>query len=152
MASALKAKVALIEKEKMGGECLYRGCVPSKALIKASGLASDYRRWSDFGLTGELKVNFSEVMNRVHRAIARIAPHDSPERYGSLGVDCKAGKASLISPWEVKVGEEILKCQTYCFGAGAKACIPDIPGLKQVDYLTSDTFWALEELPKRLLF
>ena len=109
IAAAVNAKVALVEKHKMGGDCLNFGCVPSKAIIKSSKVVSYMKRAEEFGLkTVDYKFEFSEVMDRVHRVISKVAPHDSVERYTSLGVDCKQGEAKILSPYKVQVGDEIL--------------------------------------------
>ena len=95
IAAAVKAKVALIEKGKMGGDCLNYGCVPSKAIIKSARFIQDIKRHKDFGIkNANFDFNFSDVMDRVHEKIAKIAPHDSVERFTGLGVECFQGEAS----------------------------------------------------------
>ncbi|MGF1766318.1 dihydrolipoyl dehydrogenase [Enterovibrio makurazakiensis] len=150
--AAVKAKVTLIEKHKMGGDCLNTGCVPSKALIRAGHSVHEIKRASEFGVTvGEPSVNFKEVMGRVHQVIADIEPHDSVDRYTKLGVECIQGEAKILSPWEVEVNGERLTTKNIVIATGARPLVPGIPGLADVSYLTSDNVWELEELPKKLL-
>ncbi len=156
IAAATKAKVALIEKHKMGGDCLNTGCVPSKALIRSAKLLSHIARSREFGIReASAKVDFAEVMERVSRVIRQVEPHDSVERYEALGVDCIAGTAKIISPWTVEVdtagGRKTLTTKSIAIAAGARPFVPPIPGLDQVGYLTSDTVWNLRELPPRLI-
>lgn len=152
IASAVKAKVALIEKHKMGGDCLNTGCVPSKALIKSAKILSYFKRAEEFGLEKpEIKLNFSKVMDRVHRVIKEIEPHDSVERYTDLGVDCIQGSAKILSPYEVEVGGRVLTTKNIVVATGARPLVPPIPGLNEVPFLTSDNVWQLRELPERLI-
>ena len=150
--SAVKAKVALIEKHKMGGDCLNTGCVPSKALIRTARLLAEARDSQRYGIrTMETEVDFGEVMARVHEAIGKIEPHDSPERYRGMGVDVIQGTAKLVSPWEVEVDGKRLSARSIVLATGAEPLVPELPGLEQTAYLTSDTLWDLQELPERLV-
>ncbi len=157
IAAAVKAKVALIERHKLGGDCLNTGCVPSKALIRSAKLMSHIRRAKEFGLAdAHAQVDFAAVMERVQRIITAIEPHDSVERYQGLGVDCVAGDAKIISPFVVEVtdangAKRTLTTRNIVIAAGAKPFVPPIPGLDQVGYLTSDTLWSLRVLPRRLV-
>ncbi|MEE4109829.1 MAG: FAD-dependent oxidoreductase [Halieaceae bacterium] len=152
IAATLKARVTLIERHKMGGDCLNTGCVPSKALLRSAHVAREMRRAPEFGLAPvEVAVRFPEVMERVQAKIAAIEPHDSVERFTSLGVDCVAGDARIVSPWEVEVNGERITTRTIVIASGARARVPDLPGLEELDYLTSDTLWEIRELPQRLL-
>ena len=152
IAAIVKAEVTLIEREKMGGDCLNTGCVPSKALIRAAHAMSEITRASEFGLTVDKpKVDFEKVMSRVHNVIAKIEPHDSIERYTEVGVNCVTGSAKILSPWEVEVNGETITTRNIVIATGARPLVPGIPGLDQVNYLTSDTIWGLKEQPKRLL-
>lgn len=152
IAAAVKAKVALIEKHRMGGDCLNTGCVPSKALIRSAKVAHDLRRAADFGLTGaSVEVDFAKVMDRVKGVIAQVAPHDSVERYRGLGVDCIEGAAQIVSPYEVEVNGRRLTTKSIIVATGARPMVPPIPGLERIAYLTSDTVWELRRLPRRLL-
>ncbi|MDD1780906.1 dihydrolipoyl dehydrogenase [Enterovibrio sp. ZSDZ35] len=150
--AAVKAKVTLIEKHKMGGDCLNTGCVPSKALIRAGHAVHEIKRSNEFGVSvGEPSVDFAKVMGRVHKVIADIEPHDSVERYTKLGVECIQGEAKILSPWEVEVNGERLTTRNLVIATGARPLVPGIPGLQEVSYLTSDNVWELTEQPKKLL-
>ena len=150
--AAVQAKVALIEKHRMGGDCLNTGCVPSKALIRSARLLAEARDAGRFGLEGaELKFDFATVMARVHEVIAKIEPHDSIERYTQLGVEVIEGSARLVSPWEVEVDGRRLSARSIVIATGARPLVPRLPGLEAVEYLTSDTLWELRELPRRFV-
>ncbi|KIH75908.1 dihydrolipoamide dehydrogenase [Geoalkalibacter ferrihydriticus] len=152
IAAAVKAKVALIEKDKMGGDCLNTGCVPSKALIRSAKMLAYGRRAAEFGLQkSQTHFDFAEVMERVQRVVKKVEPHDSVERYTELGVECIKGEARITSPYTVQVGERTLTTRNIIVATGAEPFVPPIPGLDQVDYLTSDNLWQLRELPKRLV-
>ncbi|MGE4345232.1 MAG: FAD-dependent oxidoreductase [Geoalkalibacter sp.] len=152
IAAAVKAKVALVEKDKMGGDCLNTGCIPSKALIRTAKMLSYGRRAREFGLQKtETEFDFGQVMERVQAVIKKVEPHDSVERYTELGVECIKGEARLTSPYTVQVGERTLTSRSIVVATGAEPFVPPIPGLDQVDYLTSDTLWKLRELPQRLV-
>ncbi|MDX2028554.1 MAG: FAD-dependent oxidoreductase [Alphaproteobacteria bacterium] len=152
IAAALKAKVALIEKHKMGGDCLNTGCVPSKALLRSAKMLSYARRAEEFGFNkATVDFDFAKVMERIQGVIAAIAPHDSIERYTQLGVDCIEGAAKIVAPRRVEVNGKTLTARSIIVSTGARPMIPPIPGLDQIDYLTSDTVWNLRERPRRLL-
>ena len=152
IASHAKAKVVLIEKQRMGGDCLNTGCVPSKTLLRAASVAHLVSRAGEFGIrAGNPQVHFSAVMARVKQAIATIEPHDSVERFEALGVECIAGEARLLSPWSVQVADQVITARSIVLATGARPHIPHINGLDTVPYFTSDTIWNLTTLPKRLL-
>ncbi len=157
IASAVKAKVTLIEKHKMGGDCLNTGCVPSKALIRTAKLLNHIKRAKEFGIAkADAQWDFRDVMERVSGIVDAIEPHDSVARYSALGVDCVAGSAKILTPWEVEITDAQGKKQTMTtknivIATGARPFVPPIPGLAQVKPLTSDNVWALRELPKRLV-
>jgi pyruvate/2-oxoglutarate dehydrogenase complex dihydrolipoamide dehydrogenase (E3) component/uncharacterized membrane protein YdjX (TVP38/TMEM64 family) len=152
IAANVKAKVYLIEKHRMGGDCLNTGCVPSKALIKSAKVAQYIGQSAKYGIALQsAQVNFEKVMARVHAAIKRIEPHDSIERYSKLGVNCIEGEARIIDPWRVSVGERIITTKNIIVATGARPRVPDIPGLSNVPHFTSDTLWQMQKLPKRLL-
>ncbi len=152
IASAVKAKVALIEKHRMGGDCLNTGCVPSKALVRTTRIISYIRRHQEFGLkSASAEFDFAEVMERVQSVIKKIESHDSIERYTSLGVDCFTGAARILSPHEVEVNGKTLSTKNIIIATGARPTIPPVPGLNRVDYLTTNNIWDLRELPKRLV-
>jgi len=152
IAAALKAKVALIERHKMGGDCLNTGCVPSKALIRSAKVIHQAKKAKDYGLrTMEVEYDFAEVMERVQDVIKKIEPHDSVERYTKLGVDCIEGEAKIVSPYEIKVDGKIITTRNIVVTTGARPFVPPIPGVDQIDYYTSDTIWNIRELPKHLV-
>ncbi len=157
IAATVKAKVTLIEKHKLGGDCLNTGCVPSKALIRSAKLLSHIRRAPEFGIrSAEAEFDFAEVMERVQKVIKTVEPHDSVERYTGLGVEVIEGTAKMVSPWEVDVAHnngkrERLSARSIVIAAGARPFVPPIPGIEDVGYLTSDNVWELRELPKRLV-
>lgn len=152
IAAAVKAKVALIEKHKMGGDCLNSGCVPSKALIRSSRFAAEQRRASELGFNpSQACADFAAVMERVARVIKEVEPHDSVARYEGLGVECIEGEARLVSPWEVEVNGQRLASRHIVLATGARPLVPTLPGLEQVPWLTSDTLWQLRTAPRQLL-
>ena len=152
IAAAVKAKVTLIEKHQMGGDCLNTGCVPSKALIRTAKLLSHIKRASEFGVkSAHAEFDFADIMERVQRVIRTVAPHDSAERYGKLGVECIIGNAKITSPWTVTVDGNTLTTRNVVIAAGARPYVPAIPGIEEVGYLTSDTVWNLRKLPRRLV-
>ena len=157
IAAAVRAKVTLIEGHKMGGDCLNYGCVPSKALIRSAKAMKQLRNAHRLGIRDVLgEVDFAGVMRRVHEVIGAIEPHDSVERYTLLGVEVLKGHARITSPWTVEIRQadgsvQTLTTRSIVIAAGARPFVPPIPGLKEADFLTSDTIWGLTELPKRLV-
>ncbi|MDY7115033.1 FAD-dependent oxidoreductase [Halomonas sp. SSL-5] len=156
IAAAVGARVTLVERERLGGDCLNTGCVPSKALIRAARSLREIRQAARYGVrVGEPSVDFAAVMGHVHGAIARIEPHDSAERYEGLGVDVVAGDARLTSPWQVRVatpeGERTLTTRHVIIASGARPRVPELPGIESAKVLTSDNLWQLEALPERLV-
>jgi pyruvate/2-oxoglutarate dehydrogenase complex dihydrolipoamide dehydrogenase (E3) component/uncharacterized membrane protein YdjX (TVP38/TMEM64 family) len=156
IASATKARVALIEQHAMGGDCLNTGCVPSKALIRSAKLLSHIARAKEMGIAeASATFEYADVMERVARVVKTVEPHDSAERYIGLGVDVIKGRARIVSPWIVDVrtasGPKRLTTRNIVIAAGARPFVPPIPGLEEVGYLTSDTVWSLRQRPGRLL-
>jgi dihydrolipoamide dehydrogenase len=152
IAAAAKARVTLIERAEMGGDCLNTGCVPSKALIRSSRVLSYMQRAKEFGLRAESpSADFAAVMQRVKNVISKIEPHDSVERYTELGVDCIKGEARITSPWTVDVNGETIRTRSIVIATGGRPAIPPIPGLAELDFRTSDDIWELPDLPARLL-
>jgi pyruvate/2-oxoglutarate dehydrogenase complex dihydrolipoamide dehydrogenase (E3) component/uncharacterized membrane protein YdjX (TVP38/TMEM64 family) len=157
IAAAVKAKVTLVESHKMGGDCLNYGCVPSKALIKTATLMKQIRHSTDYGIAkAEAQIDFAQVMERIAGVVRAVEPHDSVERYTSLGVDVVIGKAKITSPWHVEITKEdgtkqTLATRAIVIATGAAPFVPPLPGLDDVGYLTSDTLWGLREQPKRLV-
>ena len=159
--AAVKAKVTLVEAHKMGGDCLNYGCVPSKALIKSAKVAHQMRHAGRYGLSDVVPTfSFKAVMQRVRQVIEAIAPHDSLERYTALGVEVLQGHGKLVNPWTVEVAlndgrVQRLTARSIVIAAGARPIVPDLPGLQEVGYLTSDTMWdalaQLDEIPRRIV-
>ena len=150
--AATKGKVALIEKHKMGGDCLNTGCVPSKALIRSAKFMADVKKSQSLGFKkANVEFDFADVMERVQRVIQTVEPHDSIERYTKLGVECHTGEAKIKSPYEVEVNGKVLTTRNIVIGTGARPAIPPIEGLDEVDFLTSDTVWNIRKKPEKLL-
>ena len=150
IAATVRAKVTLIEAKEMGGDCLNTGCVPSKTLIAAARTAHEIR---SAGI--EHVTPFADVIERIHSAIAAIAPNDSPERYRGLGVDVRQGYARLVDPWTVEIdGGERLTARSIVVAAGGEPAVPDLPGLAESGFLTSDSMWdalrARDRAPERI--
>ncbi len=148
--AGLGAKVALVEKHLMGGDCLNYGCVPSKALIRAARAAADARNAGAFGVrTGDVTVDFPAVMERMRRLRAHISPNDSAARFKKLGVDVFIGAGKFTGPDTVQVGDQTLRFKKAVIATGARASAPPIPGLNGISYLTNETLFSLTDLPKR---
>ncbi len=151
IASAVKAKVLLIEKNKMGGDCLNTGCVPSKALIKAAKISENCKKSAGFGINiSEYSIDFKKVMEHVKTSIFKIEPHDSVDRYTNLGVDCIKGEARIVSPWEVEVNDRLLTTKNIVIATGAAPSIPAITGLIKDNVFTSESIWNLDYKPDSL--
>jgi pyruvate/2-oxoglutarate dehydrogenase complex dihydrolipoamide dehydrogenase (E3) component len=157
IAAVLRAKVTLVEKDRMGGDCLNTGCVPSKALIRSGKFLSHVARAREFGCrSAGADFSFADVMERVQRVVREVAPHDSVARYTALGVEVIEGEAKIVTPWEIEVtrhngARERLTTRSIVIAAGARPLVPPIPGIDEVGYLTSDTVWDLRQLPRRLV-
>jgi len=151
-AAGLGAKVALVERELMGGDCLNVGCVPSKALISAARVARTIRYADDFGVRvpSGTTVDFPGVMERLRRLRAAISPNDSAQRFRELGIDVFLGQGTFTSSNTVQVGDRKLEFKRAVIATGARAQAPPIPGLDQVEYLTNESIFSLTELPRRL--
>lgn len=152
IAAAVKARVTLIEKHKMGGDCLNTGCVPSKALIKSARFLHDVKRSASFGIKkASVEFDFADVMERVQDVIKKIEPHDSVERFTGLGVDCITGEGEIIDPWTVKVNGQTITARNIIIATGARPFVPPIEGLNDVKWYSSDNIWDLREQPKRMI-
>ena len=152
IAATVKAEVTLIEKDKMGGDCLNTGCVPSKALIRSAKLAADMGRGPDLGFRAmAADFDFADIMERVQRVISTIEPHDSVERYQSLGVHVEIGEGRIVSPFEVQVNGRRITTRNIIVATGASPFVPPIEGLDQIHYLTSENLWELRTRPGRLV-
>lgn len=161
IAAAVKAKVTLIESNKMGGDCLNYGCVPSKALIRSAKLAHQIRHAERYGLaSSELQFSFKAIMTRVLGVISDVSPHDSVERYAGLGVDVQIGRARILDPWTVEISRsngstERLTTRALVIATGARPVVPRLPGIEASGCLTSDTMWdalaKLDQAPERVI-
>jgi dihydrolipoamide dehydrogenase len=157
IAAAVKAKVTLVERHKLGGDCLNTGCVPSKALIKTAKLLSQMKHSQDYGVkSAKAEFDFAEAMERVQRVVKAIEPHDSVERYTGLGVEVLKGTAKITTPWSVEVeladgGKQTLTTKNIVIATGARPFIPPIPGLRESNPLHSDNVWEIRKQPKRLV-
>ena len=152
IAATVKAKVALIEKHKMGGDCLNTGCVPSKAFIRSAKMLHYANRAKEWGFdSAQVDYDFANVMERIQNVIKKIEPHDSVERYSELGVNVYEGEAKILDPYHVQVNGEVLSTKNIVVATGARPLVPPIPGVQDVQPLTSDTLWNIRELPKRLV-
>ena len=152
IAAAVKAKVTLIEKHKMGGDCLNFGCVPSKALIRSAKFMSHVARSREFGIeAAHAEFDFAEVMERIQQVIAKIEPHDSVERYTGLGVDVVQGEARITSPWSVEVNGETIRARNIVVATGGRPLVPPIDGIDAVGYYTSDNLWEMREKPRNMV-
>ncbi len=156
IAAATRARVVLIEAERMGGDCLNTGCVPSKALIRSGRFVAQLKRGDEFGVRNvQGECDFAAVMARVAATVRAIEPHDSVARYTGLGVDCVSGRARFVSPWQLEIstpaGPRTVTARDIVIATGGRPFIPPLPGLAEAGFLTSDTVWALRALPRRLL-
>jgi len=150
--ASMGARVALIEKELMGGDCLNSGCVPSKSFLRSAHIADDIKKSGEFGISASLKnVDITAVMRRVNGVVEAIAPHDSVERFTSLGVDVIKGRGVLADNHTVKVNDRIIKGKYIVIAAGSGPSVPPIPGLKDVPYFTNKNIFEIKRLPKKLI-
>lgn len=152
-AAGLGAKVALIEKHRLGGDCLIYGCVPSKALLKSARVAATVRDAAEFGIevpTGT-RVDFDAVLNRMCQLRASIAPHDSAERFRGLGVDVFLGAGRFAGRDTIDVAGQTLRFRRALIATGGRAAVPDIPGLADVGFVTNETVFSLTSLPRRFV-
>src|SRR5438874_4938349 len=151
-AAGLGAKVALVERDLLGGDCLNVGCVPSKTLLRAARAVTEIRRARQFGVSvPEPAVDFAAVMERVRRVRAELSPADSAERFRSLGVDVFLGEGKFVNEDTVEVSGARLRFGRCLIATGARAAVPDVPGLKESRWFTNETVFTLTELPRRLL-
>jgi pyruvate/2-oxoglutarate dehydrogenase complex dihydrolipoamide dehydrogenase (E3) component/uncharacterized membrane protein YdjX (TVP38/TMEM64 family) len=152
IAATVRAKVTLVEKRRMGGDCLYTGCVPSKALIRSARLLHEIRNAKKYGIRhAAADYDFADVMERVQRVVRAIEPHDSAGRYTRMGVECLEGEARITSPWTVSIDGRVLTTRSIIIAAGARPFVPPIPGIDQLRVLTSENVWELRQLPRRLV-
>lgn len=152
-AAGIGAKVALIERHMLGGDCLNVGCVPSKAIIRSAKVVGEMRRASEFGIhlpKDAIQVDFAGIMERMRRIRSEISHHDSAQRFADLGVDVYLGDGSFIDEHHIFVDGQKLEFSKAVIATGARASAPPIPGLADIDYLTNENLWELTELPQRL--
>lgn len=152
-AAGLGARVALVEKHLLGGDCLNFGCVPSKALIRCGRAAYETSTADRFGcdVSSEAKIDFSAVMKRMRQLRARISHHDSAERFARLGVDVYLGRASFAGRDTLTVGGQQIRFRRAVIATGSRPAVPDVEGLAEIGYLTNETVFSLKELPRRLV-
>lgn len=151
-AAQLGAKAALVEKTKLGGDCLNYGCVPSKGLIRSARLAAQARVMPEFGIeVGDVRVDFPKVMKRMKAAQAHIGEHDAPERFEGMGIEVIFGDGAFTGPDTFQVGDRTLRAKRFLLSMGSSPFVPPIAGLDSVPYLTNETVFDLEELPRRLV-
>ena len=151
-AARLGAKTALIEQERLGGECLWTGCVPSKALIRSANVKHLMEHAGLYGFTDQtVPVDFSKVMRRMRDVIAAIQPHDDPERFRKMGVEVIEGRAVFTGPDRLEVNGRVLKSRRFCIAVGAGPLIPPIEGLDRVTYMTHLNFFDQTRQPEHLL-
>lgn len=151
-AASLGARVAIVERHWLGGDCLNYGCVPSKALIRAARAAHDARSAGELGVhTGEVHLDFAAVMRRMRRLRAQIAPHDSAERLAGLGIDVYFGEARFVARDAIEVAGSRLTFARAVIATGARAALPPVPGLAELAPITNETVFSLTQLPRRLL-
>src|SRR5215472_5917379 len=151
-AVGLGAKVALVERQLLGGDCLNFGCVPSKGLLRAARAAHEFSDGAQFGtrIQGSLLVDFAAAAERMRKVRARISEHDSAQRLAGLGVDVFLGEASFVGPEAIQVGAQRLRFSKAVVATGARAAEPPIPGLGEVGYFTNETVFSLTQAPRRL--
>ncbi|MGF1662146.1 MAG: dihydrolipoyl dehydrogenase family protein [Kineosporiaceae bacterium] len=147
----LGARVALVEEQRTGGECLWTGCVPSKTLLAAADVVATLRQGREYAAGGDVRVDFPAVMAHVRRAVAAIEPVDSPQALQAAGVEVLTGRASFDGLSSVVVAGARVAFGRAVLATGAAPAVPDVPGLAAAGPLTSETVWALRELPQRLL-
>lgn len=152
-ANGFGKKVAIIEKNKIGGECTWYGCIPSKALIRAAHIANNVKNLKDFGLEAEpgIKINTDKVMKHVRSIVRKVYNSHLPESFEKIGINIISGKPEFISDHEVKVGGNVITAKKFLVATGSSAFIPPIEGINEVPYLTNNTIFDIEKLPESLI-
>lgn len=160
-AGLLGARVALIEKRLLGGDCLYTGCVPSKSLIRSAKFAGDLRRAADFGFSiSDFEFygkSFASITDRVRKIIETIEPHDAPEKFEKMGVEVIFGTPRFLNPFEIEVllndskETKILKTRRFCISTGSSPFVPPVEGLTETGFITNEEVFRLQDLPERLI-
>ncbi|MXX95410.1 MAG: pyridine nucleotide-disulfide oxidoreductase [Gammaproteobacteria bacterium] len=147
-----RAKVLLVEQDRLGGDCLYTGCIPSKTLIASARVAFMVKHAKEFGVnTTAGEIDYERIMERIRAMIKSIEPKDSIDRYSRLGVDCVIGQAQIADPHTVVVNDRHYSGRSILITTGSKPKIPNIQGLDKSNYVTSDTIWNMESLPQKLM-
>ncbi len=149
-AAALGARVALVEQDRLGGECLWTGCVPSKALIRSANLIEDARRACALGLRLAGKADFGRAMEHMRQTMAAVGKHDDPERFRKLGIDVVQGQAELVDPNTVRIDSRQLRARRIVVATGSRTAIPPIAGLKETGFITHVEAFSLTALPRSL--
>lgn len=150
-ASQMGASVVLVEKNKMGGDCLNAGCVPSKALLSAAKAVHALKQAGDFGTIPQMKVDFKKVHGYVQSVIRSIAPNDSQERFESLGVKVLLEEGQFLDDQTFKTKTHTIKAKRFVIATGSHPFIPPIPGLDRVPFYTNETIFDLDVLPEHLV-
>lgn len=152
VSAGIGARTALVERARLGGECLWTGCVPSKAILRSAAVLATVRRAAEYGVrAGPAEADFAAVMARVRRTIAAIEPHDSPERFRGMGVEVVQGHARFLSPEVAEVDGRRVRAKRWVVATGSRTAVSDVPGLAEAGYLTHETVWELERLPASLV-
>ena len=151
-ASQMGADVVLIEKHKMGGDCLNYGCVPSKSILAAGKMAANMKKAAQFGVNVDgFSVNYQKVHHHIHDVIAQIEPNDSVERFTKLGVNVIFGESIFVGPRSLKVNDTLIEAKYFVIATGSRAMIPPISGIESIKYLTNETIFDLTTCPKHLV-
>lgn len=135
-AAKFGARAALVEKKRLGGDCLWTGCVPSKAILHAAKVSHVIKNAKHVGITSSQKINFSKIIDYVHNVQKTIQPHDSPERFRKMGVDVIFGTPTFVNKHEIKIGKKIIKSKKFIIATGSRPFKLPIPGLEKTGYLT----------------
>ncbi len=152
VAAALKAKVALVERDRLGGDCLWYGCVPSKSLIHASRIAYDVKHAGRFGVyCKDPEIDFAKAIGHVQGVISTIQPHDSPERFEGLGVEVIFGSGKFIDQKTFEVNNRRLKARAFVIATGSRPAKLSIPGLEEAGYITNEEVFSITERPDSLV-
>jgi len=156
VAKGLGKKVALIEKRKIGGDCTWFGCVPSKALLKAAQIAHQARQLCHYGLkvngnNGKIDIDSSQVMTHVRKIISKVYDGEKPEHFREMGIEVFLGETEFINRNQIRVGEEVVTGKKFLIATGSSPFVPTIPGLEEIDYLTNETLFYIETLPKSMI-
>jgi len=151
VAAALKAKVALVERDRLGGDCLWNGCVPSKSLIHASRIAYEVKHASRFGIhCNDNKIDFAQAIGHVQNAIAAIEPHDSPQRFEALGAEVIFGSGEFVDKNTFVVNNRRLRARAFVIATGSRPAVPNIPGLQAAGFITNEEVFEITERPDTL--